>query len=375
MRPKPERRSSADWPAAGLATRFATITSSLGDKVGGIAGDGIKAGGDAAGDAIKDAAKDLAGAAAGKGLDAIKGDDHAPKSDGHGESANPSGNADNHESLLDKGLHALEDARDQAIHKATDIFEKATHDPQWLLNHAADAVKDHFGKGAADALGKLLDVVSHANGDANAPAHAADGAATGTTHSALTAAPSGSSFWDQAGHGDGHGLDGSTLAHALTQGTAASAVAHAHIPVLEAHPLVPSFGDPDFVESVFSNHASWSALNPQPLPPAPDPAGAFGGHDLQAALQNALHGISFSEMSPQLLSMGLDGPHAGQTSGAEAGIIIVGGHDAIAALTDSLSGMAQHSQPQPPAPNFDQATLAHSELPAMWDEFSHQLVI
>jgi hypothetical protein len=280
----------------------------LGDEVGGIAGDGIKALADPAADGLKGAGKSLAGAAADKGFDAIKGDDHAPTSDGHGDKA-PTDKAENHESLIDKGLHALGDAKDHAIDKATDIFEKATHDPNWLLTQGADMVKDHFGKGAADALGKLLAVTdgSHAHADAGTTAHAAEGSAIGTTHSALTAAPSGNNFWEQASHGDGHILDAATqkgdLAHALSEGTAASAVANAPIPVLESHSLVPSFGAGDSVESMLGNHASWSAMS-QSLPHAGfDAAGAFGGHEAMHVHQQMPH---FDHAMPAHFELMLD---------------------------------------------------------------------
>ena len=139
-------------------------------------------------------------------------------------------------------------------------------------------------RGACARLGKLLGMTdgNHANGDA--AAHAAEAAPTATSHAALTMAPaaesSGSSFWDQAGQGDGHGLDSPTVVQALTQGTAASAVANADIPTLQAQSLVPSFGDPESAESTFAASGEASVL----------------GHELKALLQNILHDASFDAM-------------------------------------------------------------------------------
>ncbi len=335
------------------------VASSLGDKAGGgLIGEGLKALGDAGADAIKDGAKDLAGSAAGKGVDFVKGHEPAPAAAAHDDAAAPAAKAGHDESLLEKGQHAIDDAAHHAIDKAGDLIDKATHDPQWALNQIADAVKDHFGKGATDALGKVTGVhdAAHANGDASA-AHAAEAAPIGTTHAALSTASaseaSAHGFWDLAGHGDGHGLDFATAAQALTQGNAASAVASAHIPLLETHSLVPSFGGSDSVESLFGNHSSWSEATSQSMPAGFTEAGGLGGHELQATLQNALHGISFSE--PQLLSLGLDGAHAGQTHGA------------------ALESMAQVTQQH--MPDFDHAMPAHFELPSMLDgHFAHQLV-
>jgi hypothetical protein len=92
-------------------------------------------------------------------------------------------------------------------------------------------------------------------------------------------------------------------------------------------------------------------LNPQPLPPGPD--GASASSTLQG--------------------------HA-----ADAGIIIVGGHDAdtsaATTLHDSLSWSALNPQPLPPMPSADHAALAsqlsHVEVPAFsTSEFAHQLHI
>jgi hypothetical protein len=168
-----------------LGDQVRHVADELGDRFGGIIGDGIKAAGGAAADAIKSAGGDLAGSAADKGLGVINGSgDHAPNADSSGDGSHASGNADSHDSLFDKAWNAVEGAGDQAIHKVTNIFDQATHDPQALLNQLADAVRDHLVKGPGDALGKLsaMNVGSHANGDA----HASDSSAIGTSHAALS---------------------------------------------------------------------------------------------------------------------------------------------------------------------------------------------
>jgi hypothetical protein len=83
-------------------------------------------------------------------------------------------------------FHTAEQAKDDAIHKATDLFEKVTHDPQTLLNMAADAIKDHLVKDPSAALDKLFAAAANAGGShGHTDAHAADGA-IGTSHAALT---------------------------------------------------------------------------------------------------------------------------------------------------------------------------------------------
>lgn len=275
-----------------LGDRLQDGTNWLGNELGGIPGDAIKAGGDAAADGIKSTMRDLAGAAAGKGLDAINGNASPPP--GGTESGSSSAAPQKDESLMEKGQHAVDNAAHGLIDKVDNAIQNTMHDPQWLLSQIADGIKDHADdKGFAGALGKLLGMTdgNHANGDA--AAHATEAAPTATSHAALTMEPvaesSVSSFWDQAGQGDGHGLDSPTVVQALTQGTAASAVANADIPTLQAQSLVPSFGDPESAESMFAGHASLAALNPQPLPPG-------SGEELKALLQNILHDASFDAM-------------------------------------------------------------------------------
>jgi hypothetical protein len=108
----------------------------------------------------------------------------------------------------------------------------------------------------------------------------------------------------------------SSLIETLHAETTASAVANAHVPLLEASPLPSLGGDP---RGDFSDHASWSMLNPQPLPPGPGEA---------RSLHNAIFG------------------HAG-----DAGIIVVGGHDASTSLHDQTSWSALNPQPLPPMPS------------------------
>ena len=283
------------------------VANDLGDKVGGVFGDGIRAAGGAAADAIKDAGKSLAGAAADKGLDAVKGgDDHAPNADNSDDSQTPGHTASN-DSLVDKALNAAEQAKDDAIHKVNDMFDKATHDPQSLLNMAADAIKDHLVKDPGDGLGKLF----AANlGGSHAPtgAHASDDATTATSHAALTAQTpehSSNGFWDDAAHA---ATPGANIAAALS-------------------------------------HLSWGALNPQPLPPGPDP-----------------DSIS----------------HALQAHGSDAGIF-AGVHDAMSALQGALHDQhnwsALNPQPLPPSPADHSAQAIHIDLPAFVSEFTHHLAL
>jgi hypothetical protein len=282
--------------------------------------------------------KDLAGSAAGKGIDAIKGgDDHAPKSDGHADAAQSSAAPHKEESLMEKGQHAVDEFAHHQIDKAGDYLQQVAHNPQVLFNQLADMVKDHYGQDTANALAKLLGVHPNADTQAHAPVE--------TSHAEHSAA----SALVQAIHAEEHG----TATQALTQDTAASAVENAHIPVLEAHPLVPSHGDP---QSEVASHASLAALSGHE-------ANALGGHDMQAALQNALHGISFSALG------GLDGAHAGQSHGAEAGIIVIGGHEMA---LDSLMHATQQ------APVYDHDMPAHFEMPSLLElhaaHSAHQLV-
>ncbi|MBR1209640.1 hypothetical protein [Bradyrhizobium sp. JYMT SZCCT0180] len=323
-----------------LGDRLQDGTNWLGNELGGIPGDAIKAGGDAAADGIKSAMRDLAGSAAGKGLDAVNGN-ASPPPGGTAGSAASSAAPHKDESLMERGQHAVDNAAHGLIDKVDNAIQNTMHDPQWLLTQIADGIKDHADdKGFAGALGKLLGMTdgNHANGDA--AAHAAEAAPTGTAHAALTMEPAAessvSSFWDQAGQGDGHGLDSPTVVQALTQGTAASAVANADIPVLQAQPIVPSFGDPESTESTFAGHATLAALNPQPLPPDPGEAIVLG-HELKALLQNILHDASFDAM-------------------------------------ETLEGMMQHSQPQQQEPHLDTTLMAQFESLRMPEsEFAHQL--
>jgi hypothetical protein len=76
------------------------------------------------------------------------------------------------------------------------------------------------------------------------------------------------------------------------------------------------------------------------------------------ALQNALHGISFSALGPE-------GMHAGQ----EAGNIVIGGHEMA---LESMMHSAQH------APVYDHDMPAHFEMPSLLElhaaHSAHQLV-
>ena len=106
--------------------------------------------------------------------------------------------------------------------------------------------------------------------------------------------------------------------------------------MLQAQPLVPSFGDPEFTESTFAGHATLAALNPQPLPPDPGEASVLG-HELKALLQDILHDASFDAM-------------------------------------ETLEGMMQHSQPQQQEPHLDTTLMAQFESLRMPEsEFAHQL--
>ena len=139
----------------------------LGDEVGGVPGEAIKALGDPAADAIESATSDLAGSAAGKGIDAIEGDHDAPKSDGAGTGAEASAAPHKDKSLMEKGKHAVDNAAHGLIDKIDDAIQNTAHDPQWLLNQIAGALKDKSGgNGFADALGKLLGASdgTHASG-------------------------------------------------------------------------------------------------------------------------------------------------------------------------------------------------------------------
>jgi hypothetical protein len=240
-------------------------TDDLGNKVGGVFGDAIKALGGAAADGLKDLGKAAAGAAADKGLDVVKGgDDHAPNADKSGDGSHTTDHTTKDESLVDKALHAAEQAKDDAIHKATDLFEKVTHDPQTLLNMAGDLIKDHLVKDPSAALDKLFAAAANAGGShAHTDAHASDSATTGTSHAALTA---------------------------------------------DTHASTPTFGG-DSVESLLAQHNT---------------AGAVGSHAMPSALQDLLHGISILEHNPNLLSALLHA-EAGHASGSEANLF--GGHD------------------------------------------------
>jgi hypothetical protein len=307
---------------------------------------------DAGADAIKNALEDI-GSAAGKVIEAVEAHEQAPQPDGHSETETPSAVETHDESLMEKAQNAVDEVVHQAIDKASDILEKATHDPISLLNQAAEAIKDHLGN-AADALAKLNDA-SHATGE-HAAACASDEAETGTTDAALTETPA-------------------------TEGTAASAVADAHVTEPEAQEAhsEPSFGRvvlgndnsafPQIVlgnhasetkEIVLGNHAAESAM-PQPLPPGGTEASTFEGHDVQT-LQSALNGISFSALA-------LDGAQAGQADGAEAGKIVIGGQEMA---LDSLMDGAQQ------APVCDHDMLPHVEMPSLLElhaaHLAHQLV-
>ncbi len=257
----------------------------LGNKVGGVFGDAIKALGGAAADGLKDLGKSAAGAAADKGLDFVKGgDNHAPNADNSGNGSHTTEHTANNDSLFDKALHAAEQAKDDALHKATDLIDKVTHDPQTLLNMAADAIKDHLAKDPGDAFSKLF-AANLGGSHAHTDAHAADGTTIGTSHAALTA---------------------------------------------ESHDSAPTFAG-DSVESLFAQH---------------NVAGAPGSHGAHATLQDVLHLISLSELNPDLLSS-LHGALTGHSSGSEANLF--GSHDLLAqhqpeaAVPHVDGGMLMHS--------------------------------
>jgi hypothetical protein len=229
-------------------------TDDLGNKWGGVLGDGIKALGGAAPDGLKDLGKSAAGAAADKGLDMAKGgDDHSPSTDSH-----------KNDSLFDKALNAAEQAKDEAIHNATDLFNKVTHDPQTLLNMAADAIKDHLVKDPGDAAAKLSALnLDGSHGHTNA--HTAD-ATTGTSHAALTADT----------HGSVPTFGGDSVESLLAQHNVTGAAgSHGAVTVQdvlhafsELNPILVSA-----LHAAEAGHASGSEAN------------LFGSHDLLAAHQ------------------------------------------------------------------------------------------
>jgi hypothetical protein len=236
----------------------------LGNKVGGVLGDGIKALGGFAADGLKDLGKTAAGAAADKGLDVVKGDDnHAPNADKAGDGSHTTDHTAKDESLFDKALHAAEQAKDDAIHKATDLLDKVTHDPQVLLNLAADALKDHLVKDPSAALDKLFAAAANAGGShGHADAHSAD-ATTGTSHAALTAET----------HASAPTFAGDSVESLFAQHTAAGShgavtvqdVLHAFS---ELNPILVSA-----LHAMEAGHASGSEAN------------LFGSHDLMAGHQ------------------------------------------------------------------------------------------
>ena len=245
---------------------------SLGNHVGGLK----------AGDAAEDALKYAAGDAFDKGLDIVNGNDTA-NADDHDDSS--TGN----DSVLDKGWHAAE----SAFNGAVDTLNDAVNHPEGLLDQGTIWIGDHFNQEVTNALDKVpgaLAAIGQSNGS--------DEDTTGTTHLILPGDVVGgdvghalpdtidlSGFWDGAARAIGLGLDTSTsqaissLIETLHAETTASAVANAHVPLLEASPLPSLGGDP---RGDFSDHASWSMLNPQPLPPGPGEA---------RSLHNAIFGM------------------------------------------------------------------------------------
>src|SRR5262249_19730616 len=181
--------------------------------------------------------------------------------DGHNGHSDKSGNSDNG-SLLDKAWQAGKDAFNHTVDKVTDTFNNAMHDPKSLLNQGADIIKDQFGKGAADTLGKVFGVTagSHPTGDAGASAHPTDGTSIGTTHPALTAQTSDHS------HGNWSAINPQPLPPGPEM-SALNALEHLNWSALNPQPLPPG---PEMSALNALEHLNWSALNPQPLPPGPE---------------------------------------------------------------------------------------------------------
>ncbi len=142
-------------------------------------------------------------------------------------------------------------------------------------------------------------------------------------------------------HVDAHAPDGAS------QGTP-----HAGL-TTEIHTSALNFAG-DSVESLFAQHNG---------------AGGPGGHGTQATVQDSMHGISLSELNPNLLSA-LNGVQTGHALGSEANLFggqnlgghDLGGHDLIPA-----------HQPEPAVPHLDGGMLVHSELATWHAELAHQL--